>query len=100
MESETVTSFMISVFWVIFALIFIFVELNVRKSRMWFYFLNSSLGKGLFHVFLFMLCFGSGASPNWVDILLAVIFSITAPVLFIMHCFFKDLEGPFIERLI
>ena len=83
-ESETFTGFMISVYWVIFGVIFILVELNVKKSRMWFNFLNSSLGKGLFHVFLFLSCFGSGASPIWVDVLLAVILAFTAPIFFVM----------------
>ena len=100
MVSVTVPGFMISAFFALFAVMFIFVELNIKKSRTWFSFLNNSLGKGLFHFFLFFLCYSSAVTPVWVEILMSVVFAITAIVFFIMYCFFKNQEGPFIERLI
>ena len=99
-DFETVTGFMISFYLVLFAIMFICVECNLKKSRLWFYFLNSALGKGLFHLFCFLLCFGSAADPSWVDVLLGVIFFLTSLVMFIMFCFFKNQEGPYIDKLI
>ena len=99
-DFETVTGFMISFYLVLFAIMFICVECNLKKSRLWFYFLNSSLGKGLFHMFCFLLCFGSAGEPSWVDVLLGIIFFLTSVVMFIIFCFFKSQEGPFIDQLI
>ena len=99
-DAGTFAGFMISVYWVLFGIMFIMVEFNLKKSRMWFYFLNGSLGKGLFHVFLFLTCFGSGGEQVWVDVFLAIIFAFTAPIFFLMTCFFKDLEGPYIDHLV
>ena len=100
MEASHVTSFMVSVYWCLFGLMFIFVEFDIKKSRLWFYFLNTALGKGLFHIFCFLMCFGSGDARNWVDVYLAVVFSFTSTIFLIMHCFFKDIEGPYIESLV
>ena len=100
MDHNSITSFMVSVYWALFGLMFICVEFDIKKSRLWFYFLNSSLGKGLTHIFMFLLCFGSGDAHNWVDVLLAILFSFTATAFLIMHCFFKELEPTYIESLI
>ena len=100
MVTVTVPGFMISGFFALFAVMFIFVELNIKKSRIWFYFLNTSLGKGLFHCFLFVLCYSSSVTPIWIEILLSVIFAVTAFVLFVVYCFFKNQEGPYIDKLI
>ena len=89
-DHTTITGFMISFYLVLFALMFICVECNLKKSRKWFYFLNSALGKSLFYLFLFVLCFGSGGDPSWVDQLLASIFFITSVILMVMYCLFKD----------
>ena len=100
-DDQTVAGFMISFYFVIFAIIFIAVECNLKKSRLWFFFLNSSLGKALFYIFLFLLCFGSGSDdPSWVDVLLAVIFSFISFILFVIHCIFKDQEAAYIDSLI
>ena len=96
-DFETVTGFMISFYLVLFAIMFICVECNLKKSRLWFYFLNSSLGKGLFHMFCFLLCFGSASDPSWVDVLLGVIFFLTSLIMFVMYCFFKNQEGAYID---
>ena len=100
MDHNSVTSFMVSVYWALFGLMFICVEFNIKKSRILFHFLNSSLGKGFTHIFMFLLCFGSGNAHNWVDVLLAVLFSFTSTIFFIMHCCFKDQEPLYIESLI
>ena len=99
-DFDTITGFMISFYLIMFAIIFICVETNCKKSRMWFYFLNGTLGKALFHLFLFFLCNGNGAEPTWVDILLSVIFFITSVVFFVMHCLFRDQESLYIQSLI
>ena len=100
-DDQTVAGFMISFYFVIFAIIFIAVECNLKKSRLWFFFLNSSLGKALFYIFLFLLCFGSGSDdPSWVDVLLAVIFCFISFILFVIHCIFKDQEAAYIDSLI
>ena len=87
---ESITGFMISFYLVLFAIMFICVECNLKKSRLWFYFLNSSLGKGLFHIFCFVLCFGSGEDASWVDITLGVVFCVTALLMFTMYFFYRD----------
>ena len=88
-EKETVTGFMISFYLIVFALIFLFLECNVKKTRLWFYFLNSALGKAIFYIFLFLCCFGSGHAATWVDRLLAVIFSITAGIYIFIYAIFR-----------
>ena len=99
-ERETLTGFMLSFYFVLFALIFLFVECNMKKSRMWFYFLNSALGKGIFYLFLFLLCFGSGHAASWVDKLLAVIFITAAAFFIFLYCVFRSQEAAYINELV
>ena len=97
-EFDTITGMVISIYSIIFAIIFILVEFNVKKSRMWFYFLNGSLGKGIFHLFLFFLCYGHGdnSDPTWVDILLSVIYMITAILFIVLYVFTRNEEASYI----
>ena len=99
-DNSTFTGFMISFYLILFAIVFILVECNIKKSRMWFFFLNGTLGKALFYLFLFVLCYGNGGDTSWVEVLLSVIFIITAVIFFAMHCFFKEQEPQYIQQLI
>ena len=101
-KDETFAGFMISFYFVMFAMIIISVECNLKKSRAWFYFLNGSLGKALFYLFLFALTFGSGHADasTWADVLLAVMFFIASVLMFVIHCFFKAQEPAYIEQLL
>ena len=99
-QSESLTGFMINFYFLFFGLIFMLVECNFRKCRMWFYILNSSLGKALFHTFLFVLCFGSGHDAHFLDILLGVILILTASFMMVLHCFFREQEAAHIDMLI
>ena len=99
-DPETITGFMLSFYFLVFGFIFLFVELNMKKSRMWFFFLNSALGKGIFYCFLFLLCFGSGHAASWVDKLLATIFFVAACFFILLYCIFKSQEPAYINELV
>ena len=99
-DMQTFTGWMISFYLILFAIVFLMVECDVRKSRQWFYFLNSALGKGLFYVFLFLLCLGGGGVVSWVDRLLASIFFVVAVIFITMYCFFKSSEAAYIDQLV
>ena len=91
---------MVSVYMELFAVVFVLVEFNLLGGRTKFYFLNSSLGKGLFYVFLFLFCFANNRNGAiWVDVFLAVVFFILAVLMLFMHAIFRRQEQLHIEQL-
>ena len=91
----------VSLYFELFAVMFIFVEFNIINSRIKFFFLNSSLGKGLFHMFLFVFCYGNGRDGAiWVDVFLSVFFFIVSILFLLMHCIFRKQEAEHIKQLI
>mmetsp|Transcript_44806 Transcript_44806/g.59510 ORF Transcript_44806/g.59510 Transcript_44806/m.59510 type:complete len:127 (+) Transcript_44806:167-547(+) len=87
---ENLPDLLITAYFEMFAAMFIMVEFNLWSGRLKFYFLNSSLGKGLFHVFLFLFCYSNGRNGAiWIDVFLSIIFFFFSVIFLLMHCIFK-----------
>ena len=98
---DNLPDLLISGYFILFAIMFIVVEFNLFNGRLRFYFLNSSLGKGLFHIFLFLFCYANGRNGAiWVDVFSSIFFFIFSVLFLVMHCFFKNQESAYIEKLI
>ena len=98
---ENLPDLMITAYFELFAAMFIIVEFNLFNGRLKFYFLNSSLGKGFFHIFLFVFCYANGRNGGiWVDVFLSIVFFIFSVLFLIMHCFFRQQETDYIKKLI
>ena len=98
---DNLPDFMVTAYFELFATMFIMVEFNLGNGRLKFYFLNSSLGKGLFHMFLFLFCYGNGRNGAiWIDVFLSVFFLIFSILFLVMHCIFKKQEEAHIQKII
>ena len=87
---DNLPDLMITAYFELFAAMFIMVEFNIINARIKFSFLNSSLGKGLFHMFLFLFCYGNGRNGAiWIDVFLSVFFFIFSILFLVMYCIFK-----------
>ena len=81
---HTFTGFVLTFYLVVFALALIAIECDLFRARVWFYFMNYSLGKCMFFFVMTLLCFGSGAQVSWFDILVGVVFGLVT----VMYFFF------------
>ena len=72
MSIETFAGVALTVYVLMFAVIFICTEASVHECRTWFYFLNFGWGKGLAHLFVACIMLGSGAAVLWIDVLTSI----------------------------
>ena len=82
---HTFTGFVLTFYLFLFGILLCFIECNLKRARIWFYFMNFSIGKFFFYVAMALICFGSGASVNFFDILIGLICAALAVVYFFMH---------------
>ena len=97
---RTFTGFALTLYLIIFSIALCCIECNLKRARVWFYFMNYSLGKFFFYVVMAALCFGSGAQAQFFDILVGIIFALCAVMYFTFHFWFKTEEPEFVQRLI
>ena len=92
--------FVLTAYLYIFAIAVFCIECNLLRARVWFYFMNYSLGKAIFYGIMSLLCFGSGTMVNWFDILVGVVCGLVSCFFIFLYCTFKDEEGAFVQRMI
>ena len=80
-----------------FALLILSVELNIYKSRYYFYFLNFAWGKASFNLLIASLCLSSGLSVHWVDILIGAYFALLVIPYFIISCVYSLKENEYVK---
>ena len=97
---HTFTGFCLTFYIYVFAMAIIAIECNCMRARVWFYFMNFSLGKAIFYGLMAVICFSSGASVSWFDILVGCVFGLVCIMFAFFHCWFKDAEGAYVEKLI
>ena len=97
---KTFTGFALTFYLYIFAISIVCIECNLLRARVWFYFMNFSLGKFMFYLVMTALCFGSGADVSWFDVLVGVVFALAAVMFITFHFWFKDREMEFVQKLI
>ena len=97
---HTFTGFLLTFYLLIFGIAIFLIECNLKRARIWFYFMNYSLGKCIFYSFLTLLCFGSGAQVSFFDILVGVVFALVAIMFCFFHCWFKQDEPAYVQKLI
>ena len=97
---HTFTGFMLTFYLLIFGAAIMAIEFNCKRARIWFYFMNYSLGKCIFYFFMTLLCFGSGAMVSFFDILVGVIFGLMFIMFGFFHVWFKNEEPAFVQSLI
>ena len=92
--------FILTAYLYIFAFAVICIECNCLRARVWFYFMNYSLGKAIFYGVMALLCFGSGTMVNWFDILVGAVCGVVSCIFIFLYCTFKDEEGAFVQKMI
>ena len=97
---HTFTGFVLTLYLLVFGICIFMIEFTLKRARVWFYFMNFALGKALFYIVMTLLCFGSGASINWFDILVGIICGIVAVVFIFFHIWHKGEEAAHVETLI
>ena len=73
----------------VFSIAIFLIECNCIRARVWFYFMNYSLGKSIFYLFMTLLCFGSGATVSVFDIIVGAIFALMCMMFLTFHFIFK-----------
>ena len=86
---HTFTGFMITFYLFVFSIAIFLIECNCIRARVWFYFMNYSLGKSIFYLFMTLLCFGSGATVSVFDIIVGAIFALMCMMFLTFHFIFK-----------
>jgi len=94
---HTFTGFMLTFYLFIFGMSIISIECNFKRARIWFYFMNYSLGKCIFYFFMTLLCFGSGTMVSFFDILVGVIFGLMFIMFGFFHFWFKTEEPAYVQ---
>ena len=97
---HTFTGFLITFYLIVFAAAIFAIECNCKRARVWFYFMNFSLGKCMFFALMTLICFGSGASVSWFDILIGIVFGLATVMYFLFHMWFRSEEGGYVQKLI
>jgi len=98
MSIATFSGIALTVYLIIFGVIFICTEASFLDCRKWFYFLNFGWGKGLANIFIACIMLGSGAAVLWLDVLVGVymiLLSLWLPVITILY--FKE-ERTFVDK--
>ena len=94
------TGFMLTFYLFVFGLVLIFIECNMFRCRVWFYFMNFSLGKSIFYFVMTLLCFGSGTEIAFFDVLIGIVCGLLCILFGFFHLTFKDEEPTYVQKLI
>ena len=97
---HTFTGFMLTFYLMLFGICLICIECNLKRARIYFYFMNFSLGKFFFYTVMTCLCFGSGASVNFFDIFIGMICGFLAVCFFFINMWHKNEEDAHVQKLI
>jgi len=97
---HTFTGFCLTFYIFIFAMAIIAIECNCKRARVWFYFMNYSLGKAIFYGIMACICFSSGASISWFDILVGIVVCFISIMFGFFHFWFRQAEPEYVEKLI
>ena len=97
---HTFTGFCITLYLYVFGIAIICIECNLQRARVWFYFMNYSLGKAIFYCVMSLLCFGSGAKITFLDIIAGIVFGICCAMFVVFHLWHGTKEREFVEKLI
>ena len=97
---HTFTGFCLTFYIYVFAMAIIAIECNCKRARIWFYFMNFSLGKAIFYGLMAVICFSSGASVSWFDILVGCVFGVVCVMFVFFHCWFNQAEPAYVEKLV
>ena len=97
---HTFTGFCLTFYIYVFAMALIAIECNCKRARIWFYFMNYSLGKAIFYGIMAAICFTSGASVTFFDILVGCVCGLVCVMFVFFHCWHKEQEPAFVEKLI
>mmetsp|Transcript_13571 Transcript_13571/g.18580 ORF Transcript_13571/g.18580 Transcript_13571/m.18580 type:complete len:82 (-) Transcript_13571:249-494(-) len=81
---------MLTLYLMLFGLLLICIECNLKRARVWFYFMNFALGKAMFYIAMAMLCFSSGVSVSFFDVLIGIICGAAALAFIFIHMWHKD----------
>ena len=97
---QVFTGFIFTFYLFMFGMILIFIECNMFRCRVWFYFMNFSLGKSIFYFIMTLLCFGSGTDIAFFDILIGVVCALLCLLFGFFHLSFKQDEPAYVQKLI
>ena len=96
----TYNHFIFTVYLFLFAAIICLVEFSVWETRTWFYFMNFGFGKGIFLFFVGLILLGAGNSVTWVDILVGIIFILSAIAFAVLSKVYRLQEVDFVNDLL
>lgn len=85
----------LTIYYLFFAAILLFVELGLKNFRYYFFFLNFAFGKAMAAMFFAFSMIGGGNS--WMQIPIGIFFFLTTILYSIMACYFREFEH---ERLV
>ena len=97
---HTFTGFCITGYLYIFAISIICIECNLLRARVWFYFMNFSMGKAIFYGVVSLLCFGSGAEVTFIDILVGIVCGGACVMFIFFHLWFGTMEAEHVNKKI
>jgi hypothetical protein len=90
-QEPTPVSMILTIYYLLFAVIMLCVELGLKYSRYQFYFLNVCWGKGTAAFFYAFTMFGNH-KQSWMQIPIGAFFAITGVIYFIISICYKDFE--------
>lgn len=85
----------LTIYYLLFAAILLFVELGIKGFRYEFFFLNFAFGKAMAAFFFAFSMIGGGDS--WMQIPIGIFFFLTGILYSVMACYFREFEH---ERLV
>ena len=88
----SVVSMVLTVYYLLFAIILLFVELGLKGARYQFFFLNFAWGKGSAAIFIAFTMVG-GDVQSWLQIPIGIFFFATGILYLALSCMFKDYEA-------
>ena len=97
---HTFTGFVLTAYLMIFGIVLICIECNWRRARILFYIMNFARGKFLFYTVMTLLCFGSGATVSFFDVLVGIICAVCAIAFFFIHLWHKNAEVEYVATLV
>lgn len=98
MSIATFSGIALTVYLIIFGVIFICTEASFLECRKWFYFLNFGWGKGLANIFIACIMLGSGAAVLWLDVLVGVYLILLSLWLTIITILYYTHERTFVDK--
>ena len=96
---KSFNGFVLTIYLILWAILFVLVEFSLLRTRTWFYFMNFGWGKALFLLFIGLLLVAAGKTVTWVDILSGVWFIVCAMIFFIISMVHRGAEWDYVKDL-